>query len=118
MKRFVFLILWVPLFMLLSCQRDKPGKDVLEKEELVSLLIDLHMLYAIQSSVEYRKIALDVDSVDSYSYIFEKHGVPKVVFDSSIAWYSRHPGLFTEVYDEVIMNLTQLQDSIGSGRME
>lgn len=104
--------------MLLSCQQDKPQKDVLEKEELVPLLVDLHLLNAIESSVEYRKIAMDVDSIDSYSYIFEKHGTTKAEFDSSLAWYSRHPKLFTEIYDEVIMNLTRLQDSIGSGRME
>jgi hypothetical protein len=118
MNRFVFLVLWVTLSMLLSCQHDRPSKDVLDKEELVPLLVDLHMLRAIESSVEYRKIAQQVDSVDSYSYIFEKHGTTKAVFDSSLAWYSRHPGLFTEVYDEVVMNLTRLKDSIESGRME
>jgi hypothetical protein len=118
MKRFFFGVLWVTLLLLVSCQQDRPHRDVLEKEELVPLLMDLHMVYAIQSSVEYREIALEVDSVDNYTYIFEKHGVTKAVFDSSIAWYSRHPGLFTEIYDEVVMNLTQLQDSIESGLLE
>jgi hypothetical protein len=79
---------------------------------MIPLLIDLHMLFAIQSSVEFRKISIEADSVDAYSYIFDKYGVPKVVFDSSIAWYSRHPKRFTEIYDEVVMILTQMQDSL------
>ena len=118
MKRFIFLVLWVTVILLVSCQRERPHRDVLERDVLVPLLMDLHMAYAIQSSVEYRKIAQEVDSVDNYTYIFEKHGVTQAVFDSSIAWYSRHPRLFTEIYDEVVMNLTQLQDSIESGLME
>jgi hypothetical protein len=98
--------------MMGSCQHHRPPKDLLEKDEMIPLLIDLHIVYAIQSSVKFRELSNDVDSVDVYSYIFEKHGVSKVVFDSSIAWYSRHPKLFTEIYDEVVMDLTQKQDSL------
>lgn len=118
MRRSIILLLLLPLFLMLSCQLDRPHKDVLEKEELVPLLMDLHMLYAIQSSVDYRKIASEYDSVDTYTYIFDKHGVSRAVFDSSIAWYSRHPKRFTEIYDEVVMNLTQIQDSIEVNQME
>ena len=112
---FTFLL---PLFFFGSCQHDKPQKDLLKKDDLIPLLIDLHLVYAIQSSLDYRKISQNVDSVDVFTYIFEKHGVSKVVFDSSIAWYSRHPELFTEIYDEVVMDLTQKQDSIEESKME
>ena len=54
----------------------------------------------------------EVDSIDTYSYVFEKHGITKVQFDSTIAWFSRRPELFTEVYDEVVMLLSQRSDSI------
>ena len=118
MNRFIILILVVPLSILVSCQRDKPQRGMLEKDELIPILIDLHKAYAIQSSAKYRKIALDVDSVDVYAYIFDKHSVSKVVFDSSIAWYSRHPKLFTEIYDEVVMDLTQSRDSLEVREME
>lgn len=118
MNRFIILILLLPLIISESCRHDRPQKDLLEKDELIPLLIDLHMVYAIQSSVNFRKISQDVDSVDIYTYIFEKHGVSKVTFDSSIAWYSRHPTMFTEIYDEVVMDLTQKQDSLEVLQME
>jgi len=118
MNRFVILILFVPLFLMGSCQHDRPQKDLIEKDELIPLLIDLHMVYAIQSSIKFRNLSKDVDSVDVYTYIFEKHGVSKIVFDSSIAWYSRHPKLFTEIYDEIVMDLTQKQDSLEVMEME
>ena len=116
MNRFIILIL--PLSILVSCQQYRPQRDMLEKDELIPILIDLHKAYAIQSSVKYRKISLDVDSVDVYTYIFDKHSVSKVVFDSSIAWYSRHPTLFTKIYDEVVMDLTQMRDSLEVREME
>lgn len=117
MNRFVIPILWL-LPVVVACQRDRPQKDLLEKDEMIPLLVDLHMVYAIQSSVEFRKILLDTDSVDTHTYIFYKHGVSKAVFDSSIAWYSRHPTIFTEIYDEVVMNLTQMRDSLEMHRLE
>ncbi len=113
MNRLIIFILLIPVFFMISCQKDKPHKDLLKKDELVPLLIDLHLVYAIQSSAEFRKLSLTIDSVNTHSYIFDKYGVQKVVFDSSIAWYSRHPERFTKIYDEVVMNLTQMQDSLG-----
>ena len=118
MIRNIIILSLMPLYILVSCQGDKPEKGLLEKEEFIPLLVDLHLVYAIQSSVDFRKILSEVDSVDVYTYIFEKHGVSKVIFDSSVAWYSRHPELFTEIYDEVVMDLTQKQDSIESNQME
>ena len=113
-----FIIIFLPLLVLVSCQRDRLHKDLLDKDELIPVLIDLHKAYAIQSSVKFRNISLDVDSVDVYSYIFDKHNITKVVFDSSIAWYSRHPKQFTEIYDEVVMDLTQTRDSLEVKEME
>ena len=82
------------------------------------ILIDLHLVYAIQTSSEFREMSRNVDSVDTYSFVFEKYGVEKAVFDSSIAWYSRHPEQFTEIYDQVVMTLTQMQDSFEMDQME
>ncbi len=112
MNRFIVLIVWLCLLSLVSCQEDRPHRYVLEKEELVPIIVDFHLLYAIQSSSEFRELAREADTVDTYSYIFDKHGISKAEFDSSIAWYSRHPKLLTEIYDQVVMSLTQMQDSL------
>ena len=114
MNRLFIYALLVPLLVLVSCQKDKPDRDLMERDELVPLLIDLHLVYAIQSTTDFRELSRKVDSVDTYSYIFEKYGIQKVVFDSTIAWYSRHPKHFTEIYDEVVMThtLRVVQDPI------
>lgn len=105
-----FLIL-LGLVLITGC-KDRPPEGLIEQEELVPVLVDLHVVYAIQSTMDYRRLSQDYDSIDIYSYVFDKHGVTKIQFDSTIAWFSRHPKLFTEVYDEVVMQLTQRSDSI------
>jgi hypothetical protein len=112
MHRLLFALLI--MLALIACQRDKPGKDILPPEALVPVLVDIHLLNSIQSSHAFRTIARDADSIDTHGYIFDKHGVTSIEFDSSIAWYSRHPDLFTEIYDEVVMQLTLISDSINA----
>jgi hypothetical protein len=112
MNRFFICTIFVSSLVLLACQSDRPHRDLLEQHELVPILVDFHLVFAIQSSTEFREISRNSDSVDTYSYIFDKYGVDRVSFDSSIAWYSRHPNQFAEIYDEVVMILTQMNDSL------
>lgn len=111
-----FLLISLILLSLLACESNKPGKDLLPPETLVPVLVDLQLLYAIQSTQSYRSLSRRVDSVNTHSYIFEKHGITKAEFDSTVSWYSRNPKQYIEIYDEVIMDLSQIADSLGLGR--
>ena len=110
MRKFLFFSL--ALITIAACNSDKPGKDIIQPEIMVPVLIDLHMVYAIQAEPTFREISRKVDTIDTHSYVYKKHNIPRVEFDSSIAWYSRHPGLFSTIYDEVVMKLTRLSDSL------
>ena len=109
-----FLVITLILISIAGCNHDKPGRDLIPAETLVPVLIDLHMSYAIQSSMKFRDISRQMDTVDTQSFVFEKYDVTKVVFDSTIAWYSRHPELFTDIYDEVVMRLSRMSDSLNA----
>ncbi|MFC2113410.1 DUF4296 domain-containing protein [Bacteroidota bacterium] len=100
------------LLSLTACNRNRPPKEIIMQDELVPILVDLHMVYALQGSILFKDISRSIDSVDTYSLVFEKHGINKALFDTTIAWYSQHPKIFTHVYDHVVMQLTQLSDSI------
>lgn len=107
-----FFIVSIILLSLLGCEQNKPGKELIPPETLVPVLVDMHLLYSIQSSNAYRDLSRKVDSIDTHSYIFEKHHIDQAQFDSTIAWYSRHPKLFTDIYDQVVMQLSRLSDSL------
>ena len=106
-----FFLISLILLSLMACESSKPGKELIPPETLVPILVEMHLGYAIQSSTEFRVLSRTVDTVDTYSYIFEKHDVTKVMFDSSLSWYTQHPKRFIEIYDEVVMQLSLKYDS-------
>ena len=107
-----FFIISIILISLLGCEQNRPGKELIPPETLVPVIVDMHLLYSIQSSTVFRELSREVDSIDTYSYIFEKHDINRIQFDSTIAWYSRHPDLFTNIYDQVVMQLSRISDSL------
>ena len=106
------LVITLIFVSLIACTKDKPGKDFIPPEILVPVLIDMHLVYSLQSAPEYRTLSRKFDSIDTHTRIFEKYDLTQADFDSTIAWYSRHPEFFTGIYDEVVMQLTQMSDSL------
>ena len=111
MSRFIYLLL---LFFVLSCNANKkpPEKYFLTKDQIIPVLVDIHLAFAIQTIPEYHELTNLYDSIDIHSGIFIKHHVDKAAFDSSFSYYSRSPEDLMEIYDEVIMRLSKMQDSI------
>ena len=116
MKTSFLLVLNVLMIFNISCQPGKnPPKDYLiQRDSLVTILVDLHLVHSIQTTFEYRQIAADYDSIDLYSKIFSRHGITKAAFDFTISHYAENPEELLNIYDEVIMQLTMMQDSLKS----
>ena len=107
-------IIFIVLFMVLSCNTDKkpPKQYFLAKDQFIDVLVDIHLIFAIQTTQEFRNLAVLYDSVDIHSSIFTKHHIDKAAFDSTLFYYTRKPGALIEIYDEVIMKLSKLQDYV------
>lgn len=109
-----FTIVFLFAFLLQSCG-DNPTKfkkdRVIPESTFVNILYDIHLMDAITNGSEFYRKFENIDSVDIYSNIFEKHGVSKEYFDTTVAIYSRQPQLYLEVYDKVLMKLNlQIDD--------
>lgn len=111
LKLLVFSILFM---LVMGCNSDRgiKRKYLLDRDVLVNVLVDIHLANALQGSPEYYKISRVYDSIDINSMIFSKYGIEKASFDSTIAYYTKKPEILTPIYDEVIMRLTRIQDSI------
>ena len=99
------------LIIFSACAKKPPGYAIPE-ETLVPMLVDFHLTYSVQQSPDFRQIIQEYDSLDAFSYIFEKHGYTKADFDTTMAWYLKNTEYFVDVYQDVIMRLTQISDSI------
>lgn len=111
MHRYIILLV---IFIVLSCNADrKPPKQYrITEDQLIDVLVDIHLIFAIQTAQEYRDLTLLYDSVDLHTSVFTKHHIDKAAFDSTLSYYTRKPETLIEIYDEVIMKLSKLQDSI------
>ena len=102
------------ILIILSCNPSKPPprEYFIPREKLVEVLVDIHIVDAVQGTPKFRDISREYDSIDPYTNIFLHHETTKQAFDSTIAYYSKNPRNLISIYDEVIMKLTMINDSL------
>lgn len=79
--------------LLLSCQTKTP-EGVLSPEKMEAVLYDYHMAQSMAfsfASDTYKEKLM-------YIYVYDKHGITKEVFDSSLVWYNRYPRHMKRIY--------------------
>jgi len=100
-------ILPLALCLLISCT-DKPLPDgILSREKMIAVLIDIHLAEAAITTQQLYGDAAGQKAADYYDMIFKKHGITKEQFKVSFEYYSQHPALYKEMYDELIIQMTE-----------
>ena len=90
------LLFAVALLCVVGCEVKIP-EGVIVPEKMEPLLYDYHLAQVItagQASSSYEK-KLHIN------YVFDKHGVSKEVFDSSLVWYTRYPRKMLNIYSSL-----------------
>lgn len=109
MKRFfVTTLIFSFLLTLAGCKVEIP-EGVILPDKMENILYDYHLAQAItanQSSSSYEK-KLHIN------YVFEKHGVTKAVFDSSLVWYTRYPKQMLRIYSNLESRLKDEIEILG-----
>ena len=109
------------IVLLASGCRDKKqirGNEFIPRDDMVDLMLDIHLLDGITNDVKYYRKYNPNDSVDLFGLTFEDHGYNRTIFDSTLAEYSRFPHLLDELYDEVMMRLNLMQDQLDQEEQE
>ncbi len=88
-----------------ACGRKE--RNIIDKQKMVSIMIDLHKVDGIILSELFLKNYPRADSVDIYNPVFEKHEVTRRQFEESLLFYSQSPQILEKMYDKVISELTK-----------
>ncbi|MFW5757325.1 MAG: DUF4296 domain-containing protein [Bacteroidota bacterium] len=111
-NRIIFLTIFLVFFLfLVSCSWfgcDNPCHDTIEKDKMINLLTDLHILESHLSLRQSRRNMGD-SSVLFYAGLFQKYNVTAEEFDQAYECYMLDNKLMTEVFDEVLNNLSIAQ---------
>ena len=90
--------LWALLaVVMVACKVERPGY-VLSDGVMEKVLYDYHIAKAMGENLDYNeqyKRTLYLNAV------FKKHNITQAQFDTTMAWYARHPEVVNEVYDIV-----------------
>lgn len=106
-RKLLHIIVFLSLIFVFACS--KRPKNIMSKRQMRSFLVDLHVLEGSLGS-DYT-ITID-DKTYYYHNLFEKHGINKAQFDSSIAYYAHDPKKFERIYLRVNKDIENLQADI------
>ena len=112
------LLLTALLFLLMamfSCSKPKTiiPAGVLTEKEMIPLLVDIHIAQAAASIYSASDSAM-YNMNEMLPYILSLHHVEKATYDSSIGFYTRHPELMQQMYEEVINELSKEEGEVSS----
>lgn len=93
-KSLLFLVIIGCLQIVCSCGKHRPGY-VIKPSKMEGLLYDYHIAQVMSMSSETYKRGAYLD------FVFEKHGVTKEEFDTSMVWYTRNGEELAEIYKNV-----------------
>jgi len=100
-------------------------KDVLSRQKMVSVLVDIHLTEAAVSEVsgpipeEWLK-GMDTEYFKDMAYrsVLRKHHLSQERFYTSVAWYSRHMNLYEKIYIDVQGKLDEFKAAIDEDKFD
>lgn len=116
MRTSVAIILCLLLF---ACSEDKQvviPAGVLPKEQMAAVMTEIHLLEASQNLNISSPVAKDElpDLESTTLELLKKKGVTKEQYETSFIFYSEHPEILSEIYQEVLNSLSQLQAKVAN----
>lgn len=96
---------------IISCNGNRVPKNLIPKDQLHDLLVELHLLDAISTDHSLNTLTGNIDSLSLYTSLLHKYDTDKEIFDATLTWYSNHPELLSELYDKVFGTINKNHQS-------
>jgi hypothetical protein len=112
-----YCLLLIVAITALSCSHRRYG-DIIPPKKFVNVLVDIHIAdgIAVENMSHARGVLLDSTSL--YGSVFNKYGVNRAMFDSTMSFYSEHPDDFQKVYNKVTAKLKRMEDELNAAQIE
>jgi len=107
--RIVLILLLVVI--VLSCNRTS-RHYIIPQKKFVNVLVDIHLADGMAENNMRHDAAFLLDSASLYGSVFQKYGVTRAEFDSTMYYYSEHPDDFQKLYNKVTAKLKRMEDDL------
>jgi hypothetical protein len=110
--RFYKILFSLLLIFLIACHHDNAPGNLIEEDEFILLLVDIHIADGYLNTGSQIPDSLSYRANGLYDAIFKKHHVDSVQFKKSYQYYSIHLEEMGKIYKAVVEQLTAKSDSI------
>jgi hypothetical protein len=97
------------------CARDplkfRKSQTIPEKD-LILIIAEMHLMDAMTNHYELYYRFSSKDTIDINGDILDKYGYSRAEFDSSIVNYTKRPDLYERLYNDVLMKLNYMLDTL------
>lgn len=119
MKRKGCLIVIFAMLVFASCKPLQEENElvpayIMEEQLFVDVLTDSYLSEGASGVNVKNVMGTQFDSTYAFNPLKDR-GVDKMTFDSTVAYYSRHPKKFKLIYDQVLDKLSQI---LAAGKLE
>lgn len=95
--------------MAVACSSNDTPKDIIAREKMVDIMIDIHLAEAGIQDLRLRKDSAERLFATQEKYIFKKYGVSDSSFLRSYNFYLENPEMMEEMYTAIIDSLSLKQ---------
>ncbi len=104
------LLLLLPFLLLLfSCEKKERPEDILDKNMMVSVLIDIHLAEGFVSTFPINYDSSRTLYILFENEVFKKHQLQDSVFHRSLEYYLARPRIMDRVYGRIIDSLNVIE---------
>jgi hypothetical protein len=112
-----YCLLLLVAILALSCTHRRYG-DIIPPKKFINVLVDIHLADGIAVENMNHANTQRLDSASLYGSVFNKYGVTRTMFDSTMSFYSEHPDDFQKVYNKVTAKLKRMEDELNARQTE
>lgn len=95
--------------MVIACSSNSGKGDIMDQQQMVDFLIDLHLSEAGVQDLRLKKDSAAVVFAAQEKLLYKKHQISDTLFINSYGYYIENPELLEEIYTAVIDSLSLRQ---------
>ncbi len=108
MKNLITYISFLSIFFLACSQKEQLPSDVLSKEDLVDVLVEIEKTQAV-IKLKFNTTDSIINQKEIFDETFKKMKITQQQFNSSLKYYCNTPKTLEGVYEKVIVKLSEKQ---------
>lgn len=111
-RKFAFIFTCLFLFACAQEKKESIPSDIIPKQKMADILLDVHLLEAAMSLNTYRPDMVANGNHAPAFDVFKKNKTTEELYNESFEYYAQHPELLNEVYQLVMENLSKMQAEV------